>query len=760
MNSFPVAFVFLTLLWFFTGLGCSFLLTRRTPLFRYFVGLSFFFSQLLIVLATSLLGVYQLSRLTLTMMLVVHAAGLLLTAIVLKKLGLRRFWRFARYRITAPLACVLLLCVTIPIAPCLEQAQACFVVSNNHEFLNYSSSAQWLNGQADGPRFEGIWKATTFGRFGAELTLAYAARTLGVPAIYAIMPLQAILKLQYVLASVLVFHLLFPGSGWRRRWGATAVALFMTLSPLEIQNYLLAFLAHQTAAPGLAVLCGTMLLRPSLYLAVLQGCLTLYMDVVYIEIVPVLAVLLGTYFAWYSIRERSPRLMAYWASILLATYTSIFLRDSTLAARFIIGLATGAGSGGFDVFGQPWHGPVSYLANFLSLRAININAFFSVNPWIQGVAVLAGLAYTAIGLYWAGVRQRHFWVLLVSIIVIAAHIDRGALFAGKLQMLSPIYQGPKSFTYFHFLFVAMAVAGALTVRFRSLPPAALLSISAVWFVPVIVTGLLFVIREQAWPAIWSANDDLAVAEKVPDGGLVILGSNRSADENLWAQLLAYRGSKATIQMAAQAKEAAPAGYLVANQIYSIENRGQFAARNIPPPCPSALGRSQGFTLCPSLPKTMAADLRVRGTLAAWDSPVQPIATCGDQGYAVYVGLKQMAPGKAALIINFGSQSPDLSDTFDLQEGRPFEFALHLNRSGDQVRVENAAGPAVEKTIPGAFFLKNCALIVGRNLTEDSVVSKQFNGQIDGEILPGPPPLKDRRSEREQKYSPDSEKSQE
>ena len=735
MNSFPVAFVFLFLLWFVTGLGCSFLLTRRTPLFRYFVGLSFFFAQLLIVLTSSFLGTYQLSRLTLMMMFLVHASGLLITIIVLKKLGLRRFWRFARYRMTLPLASVLVMCIAIQIAPCVERGQACFIVSNNHEFLNYSASAQWLNGQAEGPPFEGIWKATTFGRFGAELMLAFAARTLGVPAIYAIVPLQAILKLQYVLASVLIFHLLFPGGGWRRRWGATAVALFMTLSPLEMQNYLLAFLAHHAAAPGLAILCGTMLLRPSLYLAALQGCLMLYMGVVYIEIVPVLAVLLGTYFAWYSVRQRSLRPMAYWATILLATYLSILLRDSTLPARFIIGLGTGAGSGGFDIFGEPKHGPVSYLANFLSLRAFHINAIFSLNPWIQGVAVLAGLAYVTIGLFWTGVRQRHVWVLLVAVIVVAAHIDRGALFSGKLQLLSPIYQGPKSFLYFHFLFVAMAVAGALTVRIGALPPTVLPGMSAVWLVPVILTGLLFVVRGQAWPAIWAVNDDLALAGKIPVGGLVILGSNRSADESLWAQLLAYIGSKATVQMAAQAKEAAPAGYLVANQIYAIESRGHFSAHNIPPPCPLPLGRSTGFTLCPSLPKTMAANLRVRGTLAAWDSATQPIATCGDQGYAVYVGLQQMAPGKAALSIHFGSQPPNVSDTFDLQEGRPFEFELHLNRTGDEIMVENAAGPVVEKTIPGAFFFKNCALIVGQNLTESGVVSKQFNGQIEGEIIP-------------------------
>jgi len=735
MNSFPVAFSFLLLLWFFTGLGFSFLLTRRTPLFRYFVGLSLFFSQLLIVLALSFLGTYQLSRLTLTMLILVHGAGLLATAMVFKRLGLARFWRFARYRMTLPLVCVLVLCIAVGIAPCLERGQACFVVSNNHEFLNYSSSAQWLNGQAEGHRFEGIWKATTFGRFGAELILAGAARILGVPAVYAIVPLQAIVKLEYVLASVMVFHLLFPGVGWRRRWGAAAVALFMALSPLELQNYLLAFLAHHIAATGLAILCGTMLLRPSLYLALLQGCLILYMDVAYLEIVPVVAVLLAVYFVWHALSARSARPIAYWAAIVLATYVSISLRDSTLPARFLIGLGNGAGSGGFDLFGEPQHGPVSYLANFLSLRAFHINAIFSLNPWIQGIAVLAGVASVVIGLYWTGVRQRHLWVLLVAAIVVVAHIDRGALFAGKLQLLSPIYQGPKAFLYFHFLFVGMAVAGALTMRFRALPPAATLAPMAVWYLPVIVTGLLFVVREQAWPAIWSVNDDLALAAKIPVSGRVILGSNRSAEDNLWAQLLAYSGSKGTIQMAADNKGGTPAGYLVANQIYAIESRGQFSARSLRSPCPSPLGRSQGFTLCPSLPNTLATDLRLRGTLAGWDAPVQPIATCGDQGYAVYVGLKRVAPGKAAFTINFGAQPADVSEAFDLQEGRPFEFVLHLKRTGDAVRIENGAGTAVEKTIPGAFFFKNCALVVGQNLTEIGVVSKQFNGQLEGDIQP-------------------------
>ncbi len=735
MYSFPVAFIFLVLLWFLTGLGVSFLLTRRTPLFRYFVGLSLFFSQLLIVLALSFLGTYQLSRLTVAMLTLVHGAGLLVTALVLKRLGIARFWRFARYRMTLPLVCVLVLSIGVGIAPCVERGQACFVVSNNHEFLNYSSSAQWLNGQAEGPRFEAIWKGTTFGRFGAEVILAGAARILGVPAIYAIVPLQAIVKLEYVLASVIVFHLLLPGAGWRRRWGAAAVALFMALSPLELQNYLLAFLAHHVAATGLAILCATMLLRPSLNLALLQGCLMLYLDVVYIEIVPVLAVLLALYFASHAVRERVARPMVYWAAIVLATYVSVSLRDSTLPARFLIGLGNGAGSGGFNIFGEPQHGPVSYLANFLSLRAFHINAIFTLNPWIQGLVVLAGLASVAIGLYWTGVRQRHFWVLTVAAIVIVAHIDRGALLAGKLKLLIPIYQGPKAFLYFHFLFVGMAVAGALMMRFRALPPSAMLAPMALWYLPVIVTGLLFLVREQAWPAIWNVNEDLALAAKIPGNGRVILGSNRSADENLWAQLLAYSGSKATIQMAAESKGGTPAGYLVANQIYAIESRGQFSARSLRSPCPAPLGQSRGFTLCPSLPQTLASDLRLRGTLASWDSPVQPIATCGDQGYAVYVGLKKVSPEKAAFTINFGAQPAEVSEAFDLKEGQPFEFSLHLKRTGDDVRIENAAGTAVEKTIPGAFFFKNCALVVGQNLTELGVVSKQFNGQLEGEIQP-------------------------
>src|SRR5260221_2829382 len=274
----------LVLLWFFSGLGVSYFLTRGTPLFRYFVWLSIFGAQILIILVSTALGTFETTRVSLSLVIFANCAGILLSAYVIRKLGFARLIRFARYRMTIPLLAVIVACIFLQVAPCVDRGKPCFVSHINHEYLNYSSNAQWIAGQAPGERFETNWRELGHTRFAGEILLAYVSRTLAVPPIYGINALHALLRVQYLACAIILFHFLYPGVGLKRRWGAWAVGFTMLISALEWQNFLLAFLAHHATASALAVMCITMLFRPRLRIAVLQTAVMLYIAIAYIEI--------------------------------------------------------------------------------------------------------------------------------------------------------------------------------------------------------------------------------------------------------------------------------------------------------------------------------------------------------------------------------------------------------------------------------------------------------------------------------------------
>ncbi len=732
MFTFGPSIIGLFLLWLMTGLGLSYFLTRRTMLFRYFVSLSIFFAQLLVVLSSTVLGTYQPGRISAAMLILVHGAGLGLSAIVIWKLGWRRLWRFARYRMTLPLAAVLLSALILQIGPCLDRDQACYISHLNDENLNYSASAQWAAGRAPGDEFMFHWRGTAFHRFGADLLLAFVSRDLSVPAIYAMLPLQAMVKFQYLLSAVLFFHLLFTGSGLRRRWGAFAVVLVLFLSPLEFQNYILAFLSHHVSSAAIAILCATMLLRPTLWLAILQGSILMYLGVVYIEIVPVLAVLMAVYSASYAWYDKKLRPLVYWAGLMATVLGSIALRDPGLISLYIF--QPGAGSAGFDMLGNPATAFWPYVAGLLSLREEYIGAVFTSKASLQVFVVLFGLGFLGWGLFQAGILRRHFWIVLVALIVVVAHFDRGALLSGTIKVSSPVYPGPKAFIYFHFLWIGLVVSAA-AAEFSSWQRRGLvLGAVAVWLLPVLLTGAQYVIHAQAWPAIWSAGDDLALITKIPTGHQLVIESNRPSEEHLWRQLLVYSGSPAAIAGTAKPVSTAPAAFLLPRFSYSFSPAQELMAKSISvEPCRQVLGKSAGFILCGDPPATLASKVQLNGTLTAWDAEIQPLVFCGQAGSAVFWGLKKVDANNASLIIDEWGAPYVSSPPFPLLPGQAFEFTAQLYRQRGEVAITTPAGAVVTVKLGRASSLGDCIPVVGENPTDAGFLAKRFNGSIQGQL---------------------------
>jgi hypothetical protein len=733
MFIFLLTLIGLFVLWFLTGLGMSFYLTRQTPLFRYFVGLSILFAQVLVVLSSTVMGTYKPGRISVAMMLLVHGAGIGLSAWVLRRLGWRRLWRFAKYRVTIPIGVILLTSVVVQVGPCLERSQPCYVSHNNDEYLNYSASAQWAAGDAPGSEFIVYWRDMHHHRFGADLQLAYLSRELSVPAIYAILPLQALARIQYLFAAVLVFHFLYPGSGWRRRWGAFAVALFLYISPLEFQNYILAFLAHHVASAAMAVLCATMLVRPTLPLAILQGWIFLYLGVTYIEVIPIMSVLLGAHMSWQAWRESTVRPLLYLAGVVLTTLGSIQLRDPASLSGFIF--RTGVGGTGFYLLGDPAVSFWSYLAGLLSLRADQIGAVFTSSGWLQGLAAAVGVGLLGWGLFQAAILRKHFWMLLVVLVVFALHFDIGVLLSGKIQLVTPVYPGPKAFLYFHFLWIALIAAGVLnTFSDRSRRTLAL-GIAAIWGLPVLLTGAQYMIQAQAWPAVWSAFDDLALAAKIPPGAQLIVDSSRPSEENLWRQVMAYVDSPTGSAAGTQAGATPSAAYVLPRYAYYFSSpQGLIAKRRPQSPCSKPLGTSAGFLLCGVQPISFPTTIQLSGSVSAWNADIQPLVFCGQPGAAVFWGLKRVDASNASLVINQWGSELMSSPPFPLAIGQPFQFTALINRQNREVAIANSTGEATKFTLGAHVPLESCIPEVGLNPTEAAFLSKKFNGLLTGQFL--------------------------
>jgi hypothetical protein len=733
MFTFLLALIGLFVLWFLTGLGMSFFVTRHTMLFRYFVGLSILFAQILVVLSSTVMGTYKPGRISAAMLILVHGTGLGLSAWVLWRLGWRRLWRFAKYRVTIPIGLVLLISVVVQVGPCLERSQPCYVSHNNDEFLNYSASAQWAAGDAPGSEFILYWRDMHHHRFGADLLLAYLSRELSVPAVYAILPLQALSRVQYLFAAILFFHFLYAGSGWPRRWGAFAVALILFLSPLEFQNYILAFLAHQVASAALAIMCATMLVRPRLRLAMVQGWILLYLGVTYIEVVPIVIVLLGTHMSWHAWCGKTIRPLLYLAGLVSAAFGPILLRDPASVSEFI--LRVGVRGAGFDILGNPAIAFWSYLAGLFSLRSGYIGAVFTSAEWLETFAAAVGLGLLGWGLFHAVVLRKQLWIALIACIVIVAHFDMGALLAGAIQLVRPVYAGPKAFVYFHFLWIALIVAGVLYNFSASVRSRLVLGLAAIWGLPVLLTGAQYIVQAQAWPAVWSAFDDLALAAKIPPGAQLIVDASRPSEELLWRQLVAYIDLPTGVSGGAQAEVTSPAAYMLARHGYSFSSaQGLMARRRQLYPCPEPLGLSTGFLLCAVQPVSLPTTIQLSGSVSAWNASIQPLVFCGQPRAAVFWGLQRVDPANASLVINqWGSELVN-SPPCPLAIGQAFQFTARLNRQNREVSISNSTGEATKFTLGTHVPLESCVPEVGQNPTEAQFLSKKFNGVLTARFL--------------------------
>lgn len=732
----------LTFLWFFSGVGVSFYLTRRTPLFRYFVSLSLFFTQLLIVLGSTVLATLEPIGIPLVIIGLIHGAGLLLSAEVIHRLGLVRFYRFARYRMTLPLLAVLLICFVLQMGPCIGQGQACFVTHLNDEYLNYSSNAQWLSGKAAGAPFEAIWQLLGHGRFGAELMLAYVSQVLAVPPIYAIAPLQAIERVQYLVCGSLLFHLLFTGEGAWRRWGATGAAFLLYISALESHNYILSFLAHHSTASALAILTITLLFRPTLPVAVLQTGMVLYTGIVYREVLAIEAVMLSAYYVWFAISEWSPRPLLFGGGVFLVTILSFQLRDMELLFSFVSGLATGANSGGFSMLGSPKDSITSYLAALLSLRSVIIGAVFTNNHWLELIVVLTGAAYLGLGLFLAVARRHLIWILPVLAIVFTSHIDRGALLSGRLELLPAVYQGPKAFLYFHFLWIALIVLGATSTTIRSLPPIYAAALFSIWLIPVTITGIHQIFLFQSWSAVWTVNDDLALISRIPPQKRLLVDTQRyrtidditrPADLMLWQQLAAYNGTMLDVGEAASDKGGPQAVYVTPNHWY-WSRLGVFKATPLVTlPCPNPLGRSPGFTLCATVPSTLATSVKLNGVLTDWEGGAQPLISCGMAGMAVALGVKKVDDATAVLTIDEWGFPGVVSPPFAFVLNAPFEFLVKVDRVQQGIAISDGSGSKLIHRLVSPNSMRGCAVVTGRNAPGFPLISKRFNGTLESEM---------------------------
>jgi hypothetical protein len=308
--------------------------------------------------------------------------------------------------------------------------------------------------------------------------------------------------------------------------------------------------------------------------------------------------------------------------------------------------------------------------------------------------------------------------------VVAAHFDRGALLAGELKLLQPVYQGPKAFLYFHFLWLVLAVGGAGEFARRRYGGAVL----GVWAVPVVVLGAGFAMRLAQWPAVWTAAADVAIAEKITGGDVSLLGS-RPSEEKLWKQLLKYTNSEARLGGTAEGL------YVIARHRYSARGMEIQTAPLRANLCASPLAMSNGFVLCGSVPGFARTEFRLRGRLQSWDADWQPLVTCGVSGDAVFVGMKKDGDAKAILTIDEWGIPTVFGEAFPIQVGEPFELLVRLGREDGEVSAAHGGGAKVFQKLVSKVKLETCEAAIGRNDIGATTVSKLFHGEITDTLAP-------------------------
>lgn len=314
--------------------------------------------------------------------------------------------------------------------------------------------------------------------------------------------------------------------------------------------------------------------------------------------------------------------------------------------------------------------------------------------------------------------RRQIWVLAALLFVVAAHFDRGALLAGELTLLQPVYQGPKAFLYFNFLWVVLVVGGAGAIARRRFGMALL----GVWAVPVMALGAAFAIRLAQWPAVWTAAADIGVATRISGREVTVLGS-RSSEEKLWKQLLKFTNSEARV--------GASAGdlYLIPRHRYGTRGMEVFAALSAAKLCAAPVAESNGFVLCGSVPGFVRTEFRLRGRISDWDAEWQPLLTCGTSGDAVFVGMKKDGDGRAVLTIDEWGIPTVFGGAFPVKIGEPFELLVRLGRQDGEVSAEHSGGARVVQKLVSKVKLETCDAMVGRNDIGATTVSKVFHGEL-------------------------------
>ena len=730
MASLALSIIAVFALWYLSGLGLGYYLTRRTPLARYFPLLGLFFAQILFVVGRSFGGLATPDGISTASLWVLHGIGLLCTGAAVREIGLARLPRLYRFRLGLPLLVLLLIAAISQMAPCLVNGDFCYVSHLNDEYLNYSSNAQWLMGRAPGTEFEQGWKMLGPTRFGAELMLAYLAQTVAVPPVYVVSLLQAIERVQYVAAVFVFLPMVFPGHG-RMRWiGALATAAALLLSPLEAENYVLAFLAHHSASSAIVVLGATVLFPVSRRLAFLQGVVLLYIGLTYIEVLAPAAAIMASQYAWQSWLDRTIRPLVSWGAVCAIVGLTFEIREPGMLTRFVAGLA-GGNRAGFPMLGVPDGISGDYVASLASLHAGIIGV--AVAPgWPRLFSVLAALILLGAGLWFASARRRQLWIVVALVFVVVAHFDRVALLAGEWTLMQPVYQGPKAYLYFHYLWIVVAVGGAVEIMRKSIG----IGVAAlgVWLIPAALLGASFSVRLAHWPAVWTAAGDISIAAKLKSGEVVPV-LTRPGEEKLWKQLLAFTGSGARLQASGSAQLIGPT--LVARHRYSARGMEIQALRAQGVSCAAPLAASNGFELCASTPGLARGEFRLQGRLTAWDTEWQPLVTCGTTGDAVFVGMKKDGEGRAVLTIDEWGIPTVFGAAFPVTAGEPFELLVRLGRQSGEVSAEHGGGAKVFHRLVSKTKLDVCAAVIGRNDIGATTVAKAFHGELKDILAPQP-----------------------
>ena len=789
--------LFLLLLWFLSGAGISYYLTRRTPFSRHFLHLSVFSFQLLVALAFSVCNLVSPNRISGLQVLGLHGVGFVVTAHVFRKIGVRGLENFWRYRLWTPIVFVLLAVAVYTVSPCYKVGGACYVQFNNDEYLtHFAGNAQWLIGRVSDTTFADYWNATRLHRFGADVLLAVASLDLNIAAAHAILFLQAIARAQYILCAYLFFASLTRLLGWRLKWGGLCGAILMAVAPVENFNYLMSWLAHQMTASALALLCATLTQRFRSGIIVLQGLLLIYIAVVYSEVLPVAVFLVLLYGAVEAIRVRRIAPLGWAMAECSLTFLTCLLRRPGLLSEVFGGLGANAYAG-FPMFGNPAANWVHYVAALGSYR----NDWLGIelpNNSTEIAAVLCVVIAVLAGAWLSAWRRRQYWIVALAAIIAAAHFNRSQLLHGRLVPAPIMYEGPKAFIYFHFIFVSLivcsiveavvlrhpttvsrtapprvagkgkggnskggkikggksaATASSLPQRLPTPVPRPIALPGLVWLSVLLLMGVGTMTRIVKWPAVYDANGDKALVGEISRGLQPVLLTNLSGEEKYWQELLAYGGVTTKPVIAKDAyvwltRQGTPDrdenlsglsskrfGYIVPQYEYDYHGGLHPQLNTRPDLCSETLASSQAFLLCGKLPSYWIRVVDVKAKAGFWGAESYPLLSCGAPGDAVTLGVRSAAPGRVVVFIEPWGSPVVPSAPIDLGADGLLELRAVFNAHDKYVAVLHR-GETIAKAGVTSWQLNLCTFEGGRNTVNSSVVTREFPGEVTLTAVPG------------------------